>query len=222
MNGVLDVARLQLSTWPGLLIGWGIVALSFGINVLVAAVADDVLTTGGLAIPFIFALVIGATLVQQWWPFAAGLSVTRRQFYLAGLLLGLGYAALTATVVLILTAVEDLTGGWGVSLVFFGLAPLVLGSLPAQWAALVAVFLLAWAAGLLVAGVGKRWGTVGVMVALASSVVVLGAVAAPVTVTGSWPDVAAWVQAQPTVLLAAVVPLVLAGGGWLVLRRAAP
>ncbi|WP_380167783.1 hypothetical protein [Jannaschia sp. R86511] len=224
MTAVLDVARLQLGAWRWLVFGWVILALSFGINLAIATLGDASFTSGGVAVVPIFGTVLASALVSQWWPFAAGLSVTRTRFLQANLLLAVAVAAGTGLVLLALTALESATDGWGRSLVYFGVFTAADG--PGQeWAALTSLYLLAWAVGVLFAAVQKRWGGTGTAVGIGLAVVVPGAVVALATVLDWWPAIGRWVEAQTVtgaVLGGVLLAGLLFGSGWLVLRRAAP
>ncbi|MGJ7440611.1 hypothetical protein [Aquipuribacter sp. MA13-6] len=225
MTAVLDVARLQLGAWRWIVFGWVILALSFSINFVIATLADTSFTSGGVAVIPVFALIMSSALLSSWWPFASGLSVTRARFYQANLLVALVVGAGTGLALLALAAVEGATGGWGASLVYFGVfTPWVAG--PAQeWLVLVSVFLLAWADGLLFAAIHKRWGSTGTVISIGTVVVVPGAVVALVTVLDAWPSVGRWVGSQTVtgmVVGFGLLTAVIVGAGWLVLRRAAP
>jgi hypothetical protein len=88
MNRVLSAARLQLIIWPTLLgWPWGVLASSFLINLAVFAMIGDRIQggpkTGGLVSIYITVLFISGQAITQVFPFALGLSVTRRTFYAA-------------------------------------------------------------------------------------------------------------------------------------------
>lgn len=225
MTAVLDVARLQLGAWRWLVLAWLILALSFAVNVVIAAVGEASFTSGGVAIIPIFATIMASALLASWWPFAAGLSVTRARFYQANLLVALGVGLATGLAVLGLMAAEDATGGWGRSLVYFGVFGTVVDGLLQQALVMVALFLLAWGTGLLYAAVHKRWGATGTAVSIGVAVVVPGALVALLTAVQGWPAVGRWVESLTMTGLVAgwlLVTAVVVGGGWLVLRRAAP
>lgn len=229
MSSVVAVARLQLVNWRAIvLLPWGITAFSLLVNIVISVLIDGRinLTTGGLVILVIFAAVAATQMISTWWPFAAGLSISRRRFYLAAVLVATGMSALTALAAVLLAVVEEVTGGWGGSVVFFGLAGLVVDPLVDQWLVSAAFLLLAWAFGLSGGALGKRWGSRGVLVAIALAVLVPSVVTALVTVTDSGPAMLARVVDQPPLLLLAGLPLAasvaLVGAGWLALRRAAP
>ncbi len=225
MTAVLDVARLQLGAWRWIALGWVIVLLSFSINIAIATLGDASFTTGGLSILPVFAAVMSSALIGSWWPFAAGLSVTRARFFQANLLVALGLAAATGLAVLLLTEVESATGGWGAGLVFFGVfRPWASGPLQ-EWLVLLGAYLTAWVVGLLMAAVHKRWGGTGTAIGIGAAVVVPGALAALATTLELWPAIGRWVESQTVtgMLLGwAVVTVVMTGATWLVLRRAAP
>lgn len=225
MTAVLDVARMQLGAWRWIVFGWVILALSFAVNIAIATLGDASFTSGGVLVIPVFAAVMSSALITSWWPFAAGLSVTRAQFLQANLLVALLVGVGTGLALLLLTEVEAATGGWGSSLVYFGVfTPWVSGPFQ-EWLLLVGAYLLAWATGLLFAAIHKRWGGTGTAVSIGAAVVVPGALVALATVLDAWPAVGRWVESQTvTGMLAGwgLVTVVLVAATWLVLRRAAP
>lgn len=225
MTAVLGVARLQLGAWRWLVFAWVIVALSFCINVTIATLGDVSFTTGGLSILPVFAAILSSALVGSWWPFASGLSVTRAQFFQANLLVALVLGAGTGAAVLLLTEVEAATGGWGSSLIFFGVfSPWVSGPFQ-EWLVLVSVYLLAWVVGLLFTAVHKRWGGTGSAIGIGAAVVVPGALVAVVTALEAWPAVGRWAGDQTVAGMlvgSTLITVVMAVATWVVLRRAAP
>lgn len=225
MTAVLGVARLAIS-WQWLAIPWVIVALSFAVNVALSRASGDGFTTGGLTVVFVFAAIYAVQMIQQTWPFAAGLSVTRSRFYRAHLVVATGVAALSASAATVLAVVEEVTDGWGSALVFFGPAGLLVDSFAPQWAVYFAVFLLLWMLAVFTTAVGKRWGGHGLVVLLALAVLLPTGLGVLLSATGSLPALTDWALSLSAPLLFAATPLglaaLIAGGGWLVLRRAAP
>ena len=139
MSRVLSAARLQLAH-PLVVLGvpWMVVATSFAINVAIWGLADvaqqpDTAYTGGLASLYITVVVVFSQAMTQMFPFAMGLSLSRRTYYLgtaaAALVQSLSFGlALTA-----LDAIEDLTNGWGVGLQFWAAGGLDVATRCSSW-----------------------------------------------------------------------------------------
>src|SRR3954453_11721278 len=126
MNRILGAARMHLAH-PLLSLGipWLIVGTSFAINLAiwgVAGVGDETngdAVTGGLASLYVTVAVIFIQAVTQMFPFAMGLSLSRRDFYLGTALTAVVQAIGYGLALTVLTAIEHATDGWGVGLHFW-------------------------------------------------------------------------------------------------------
>src|SRR3712207_9447316 len=84
-------------------------------------------------------------------PFAMGISLSRRSYFLGTCLVGIGMALGFGVVLAVLGAVESATGGWGVGLQFWTPSPLDVDGFLPQVAVSGAPMLA-----LIAAGVGMR------------------------------------------------------------------
>jgi hypothetical protein len=229
MNRIRQVARLQIPAWPHILgWTWGMMAVTFGINLLSVFANRDpgegVTTTGGVASLYGIAIGMAAVSVTQIFPYALGMSVTRREFYLAWSLLAVVQSVAYALVLCLLRAVEQATGYWGWGMRYFGL--------PFMDAANPVLLLLGYAVpmlvvthlGILLGTLHLRWGTTGVLASLTLAFTALGLAAALITWTRQWHAIGRWLLDQsPTALLAGWPVLVAAAfavGGFRLIRRA--
>jgi hypothetical protein len=229
---LLGVVRIQLVNWR---YGYGmplaILAMVLGINLALFATIGDAAppegrTTGAVMSIYIVFGVGYLQVITQSFPFALGLGVTRRAFYAGTALLAaveaLGFGAL----VLLLSALERATGGWGIGLRFFLLDFLVVDHPLLQWLVYAVPFAALSALGIFTGVVFKRWGQVGVYATTLVPLVALSGAAVLVTWMGWWPELGGWFAGQTTTALFAGYPLVLAlllgGAGWLAIRRATP
>jgi hypothetical protein len=229
MNRIRQVARLQIPAWPHIMgWTWGMTAVTFGINLLSVMAnkdpGDGVTTTGGVASLYGIAIGMAAISVTQIFPYALGMSVTRREFYLAWSLLALVQSVVYALVLCLLRAVEQATGYWGIGMRYV--------SLPIMDDANPALLLLGYAVpmlvvthlGILLGTVHLRWGTTGVLASLTLTLTALGLSAALITWTRQWEAIGHWLLDQsPTALLAGWPVLVAAAfavGGYRLIRRA--
>ncbi|CCH30232.1 hypothetical protein ABZ816_37870 [Actinosynnema sp. NPDC047251] len=231
MNRVLDVARIQLVNW--------VVVLCFPLALLVCLpvlglVIDSANAEPGTTDHQIFLLpslylMVGLTHLQtmtQVFPFALGLSVTRRTFYAATALVVVAQAVLFGLLLLVFQRVERMTDGWGRHMRVYGLDYLVQENPIAQWSSYAAQFVAVSALGVFAGVVFHRWRQTGILVAIVGGVSLLAGAGALVTKQGWWPAIGRFFADQPDIAVVAGYPLALAavigGAGWLVIRRATP
>jgi hypothetical protein len=232
MKQAIDVVRIQLVNWPTRLgAPLGILVVVFTINYAIfASIADvtppEARTTGGILSIYITAGISYLQCMTRGFPFALGLSVTRRAFYAGIALLAATEAAVYGAVLVVLDLVEEATGGWGMNLQFFGLGFLHGDNVLAQWAIYAAPFMVIIAAGVFAGVVFKRWGQPEVYLLSIAAALLVGGLAVLISVRAWWPAVGSWLGDQPPVALFGGYPLVLAallgGAGWLTIRRATP
>jgi hypothetical protein len=233
MNRVLAAARMQL-VHPALTFGipWAIVASSFAINLAIwgmGDVADKTPgdgSTGGLASLYITVLIVFIQAVTQMFPFALGLSLSRRDFYLgtaaAAGVQAVGYGlALT-----LLTAIEKATDGWGMRLHFWAPGALDVGNPALQFIVFTVPMVACAFMGMAIGVVFKRWGAPGLYVLTLATLLGGGLLAVWATWQRAWGDVFSWFgdRSVPslTIALPAVLALVLAALTFLGIRRAVP
>ncbi|MGY1751198.1 hypothetical protein [Modestobacter sp. SYSU DS0511] len=233
MNRVLATARMHLAH-PLVILGvpWMVVTISFLINLGIWGLGDVAArepgggTTGGLASLYITVLIVFIQAVTQMFPFAMGVSLSRRTFYLGTALVAavqsLGYGiALT-----VLQAIESATGGWGVGLRFWAPGPLDVGNAALQ-ALVYGLPMLACAfLGMAIGVVYKRWGTAGMWALGIGALLLFGGLTILITGLDAWATVGRWLGDHNvhtyTLLLPTVAAVALAGLSWAGLRRAVP
>ncbi|MET7418258.1 hypothetical protein [Dactylosporangium sp. NPDC005555] len=229
MNRVFAVARLHAAgRRDGLLWPLVILFLSFAVNLFVfgsmGGEIGDKGVTGGLASVYFTGLAFGAVAVAQQFPFTLGMSVTRREFSAALGLFTLAQTALYAVLLVILQAIEQATGGWGLRVWFFGIGFIDRFSVPAQLLLYGVPMLLMSLIGITFGAVYVRWRTNGVFGAISVVVVVLGLTAGLITKYGHWPAVGHWLADQSALALFAGLPSIvvvaLAVLSWTALRKA--
>ena len=229
MNRIRQVARLQIPAWPWMLgWTWGMTAVTFGINLLSVMAnydpGDGVTTTGGVASLYSIAIGMATISVTQIFPYALGMSVTRREFYLAWSLLAVVQSVVYALVLVLLRAVEQATGYWGMGMRYFSL-PFMDDANPVLLLLGYAVpMLVATHLGIMLGTLHLRWGTTGVLASLTLTITALGLTAALITWTRQWHAIGRWLLDQsPTALIAGWPVLVAAAfavGGYGLIRRA--
>jgi hypothetical protein len=229
MNRILKVIRLQRPAWPWM-VGWpwGMVAAAFGVTLLIFMAIQDQIdgetTTGGLLSLYGVATGMAAVSVTQIFPYALGMSVTRRDFYLAWSLFAVVQSVAYALALSLLHAAEQATDHWGVGMRFFG-PPFMDGLHPVLRLLVYAVpMLLVTHLGILLGTVYLRWGTIGVLASVCLTTVGLGLLAALITWTRQWSAIGRWLVDQPATALVAGWPMLAAAGfalgGYALIRRA--
>jgi hypothetical protein len=232
MNRVVAAARLHL-VHPLVTLGvpWLVAGVSFAINWLIWYFADlehqpGADFTGGVASLYIAVAIVFVQAVTQLLPFAMGLSLSRRTFYLGTALVGLAQALGYGIVLALLTAVEGATDGWGVGLSFWAPAGMDVDNFPLQVIVSGAPMLALIACGIGMGVVHKRWGNVGTWGLILGTLVVLGGLSVLITALGTWVEVGQWFDSRSIVTLAVSLPValavVLAGLSWAGLRRVVP
>ena len=229
MKRSMQAVRVQLLIWKRTqLIPWGALALALAINLGVFAFtkkpASGRNVTGGLAAIYAVPVVFSMQAVSQTFPFAAGLGLTRRSFAAASVLIAAAQALVWGVVLFLLSLVEHATGGFGESLTFFGLPGLLTANRGTQLAAFVVPMFFTALVGFFLGTVVKRFGLTGVFAFLAGLVFVGGVAAIVVSWQHQWTPLLDWTGDRSAfavvVALPAVLAVLLAGGGWGVLRRA--
>ncbi|MGU3433479.1 ABC transporter permease [Actinomycetes bacterium M1A6_2h] len=226
---LVRVARMHSVGWlVGVAAPAGVLALAFTIAWTIFALVPnpDSTTqfTGAVVSVFFFGLAFYAQAMTQTFPFALGLSVTRREFYFATGLTAFVQAVVFGTAIYVLSLVESATDGWGVHMRMFGLADYATDSPLVRWLTPIAAFVLVYGIGLLCGTVYLRWRVYGLVALSTSTVAAVGATAIVLTWGQWWGDVTDVVTDTPRVVLLVLVPLVLSTVsttiGWAVLRKA--
>jgi hypothetical protein len=232
MNRVTAAARLHLIN-PLVMVGipWLVVAISFAINVAVWGLADlrdepGTGFTGGVLALYVTVMVVFVQAVTQLLPFAMGISISRRTFYLGTVLVAgvsaLGYGVAIAALV----EIQGATDGWGVGLNFWAPVGLDVDNFFFQVLASGAPMLAFIASGIGMGVAHKRWGQNGIWGLIVGLVLLLGGLAVLATWLEAWGSIGTWLTDQTPVTLAVGLPVALAvaigGLSWGGLRRVVP
>jgi hypothetical protein len=232
MNRVLAAARLHLVHPLGALgAPWLVVGISFTVNWLIWHFADlqhqpGADFTGGVLSLYITVAIVFVQAVTQVLPFAMGLSLSRRTFYLGTALMGVAQALGYGIALAVLTAIEGATDGWGVGLRFWAPAGLDVDNFALQVVVSGAPMLAFIACGAGIGVVNKRWGNAGTWGLIVGALAVFGGLAVLITALGTWVQVGTWFADRSVVTLAVTLPaalaIVLAALSWAGLRRTVP
>lgn len=233
MNRILQTARIQLAN-ARMVIGLPLFILVcvLAANVLIFAAVPssesptDENITGALMSIYIATMVVHVQTMSQMFPFALGMSVTRRDFVGAAGVVVVGQALLYGIAIWVMALIERVTDGWGLRVAMFDL-PFLQASNPAMQILMYAgPFLLLSFAGLWAGIVYHRWGALGVWtMTLTFGALVVGFVALA-SWRQWWPAVGTFVaDTPPPALLVgypALIGAVFAGVTYLTSRRASP
>jgi hypothetical protein len=216
MNRIVSAARLQ-SANPIISLGvpWLVVGISFAINLAIWGLADidaqdGDSVTGGLASLYITVVVVFAQTLTQVFPFALGLSLSRRTYYLGTALAALGQALVFGLALTVLTAVENATNGWGVGLDFWAPGALDVGNPVLQLVVFTVPLLACCFLGIGIGVVFKRWGASGMYALLLTTLVVVGAAVVLLTWRKAWGDTWSWLTDRSVETMTIGLPAVLA------------
>ncbi|SFS67758.1 hypothetical protein [Paenibacillus sp. BC26] len=193
MNMVQNVVKMYArDKWGWFFLPWVILFSSFIVNLFIAAFlpVDDKIVTGGLMSIFIYMMVIGIVSLSQTFPFALGLSVRRRDFFLGSMLMISLLSAGIAIILCLLSYIEgSVIDGWGVSLYFFHLPYISDGNAFLQIVIFFSVMLNLYMIGFLCASVHRRFGRNGMYVFSIVAVLVLTVITYIVKYMGWWSDI---------------------------------
>jgi hypothetical protein len=233
MNRVVATARLHLvHPWLSVGVPWAIVGSSFAINLGIWGLGDvgretgGSATTGGLASLYVTVVFIFVQAVTQMFPFALGLSLSRRDFYL-GTALAAGVQAFGYGVALsVLTTIEKATDGWGMQLHFWAPGPIDAGNPALQFVVFTLPLVACAFLGMGIGVVFKRWGPSGLYALGLGVLLVGGLIAVWATWQERWSEFGAWVgdlsTTSVTITLPVLLGLALAALTFFGLRRAVP
>ena len=215
MNRVLTAARLQV-VHPLVILGmpWVIALSSFAINWLIWRIAvigaEPDAFTGGILALYITEMIVFVQAVTQLLPFAMGLSLSRRTYWLGTALFAVLLSLGSGLVLTVLGRIEHATGGWWAGLEFWVPPPLQASNVVLQVVVSAAPMLAFCFLGIGLGVVYKRWGNSGVWGLTFATVLVLGALAVLMTGQGWWLPLGSWLTDQSFVTLAVGLPVALA------------
>lgn len=217
------VDRFQYGILPA-----SILALVFAANALVAGTLrsweEGALFTGGLAALYVFLVVQGSMSMSRSLPFALALGLSRRNYYLGTLGLGVVIAVVYSLGVTALQVAEAATGGWWLRMHFFRIAWVLDGPWPLTWLTAFVFMALLFSYGMCWGLIYWRWNVLGAVCYLAAQLVVVVGFVVAVTWLEAWSVVGDFIAAlSPLGVtgLAALLAVVFSAGGFATIRRLA-
>jgi hypothetical protein len=211
---VVRAARIQLVNWKTVFgMPWAVVTASFLVNVVIfASVPTDPAhrTTGGLASLYGTMMFANLITVTQYFPYTLAMSVTRRAFVSATVLVIAVEALADGVLLSLLRFVESGTGGWNLNLHFFDL-PYVRQDDPLTQALVFAtpLFVLSMLC-MTIGSLHQRWGATGLWATAIGVIVAAGLVVIAITDLHWTHALGSFFTGQPAFAMLAVYPLAIA------------
>lgn len=183
--------------WSWIWIPWIVCLSTFLVNVLVGYILSfqqqtEDFYTGGMFSMMVYVLVLGIVTPPQTFLYALGMGVRRTDYFLGTAMMALLFSLGSAILLLLLSWVEVGTNHWGLGLHFFKLPFLSEGVVLQQGLTYMTLLLSAYFDGLLVAGIYRKFGRLGMM--LFCGVLMLVFLIAPLLITylEGWDDIGRW------------------------------
>ncbi len=235
---IANVVRLQLGNpWTPVILPWMILGFIFLGNIAVLLLIG--INTGGRDARdaregfsysgasfyiFIYMMVVAIQSINITFPFALGLGVTRRDYWLGSSVTFVLLATMYSVGITILGLIERATGGWGLGGAMF--APVYYGE--EWWQRLLVVFIALLFFLFLGSALGViylRWKATGMIVFFASLATLLIVTGFVLTFTNRWPGLGAALAAASPLEIASwfLIPTALAGVlGFFIMQKATP
>lgn len=226
MNRVSNVIKLHMrNKMSWLIVPWMILGLNFVISFIIALSLseEETMNTGGLFSIFIYTLVSGAVTLKDTFPFALGLSIRRKDYFVGTALTTFLYSICTAALLVILAIIEEGTGGWGVRLHIFKVAFLGDISPIAVFGMYLILLLQMYFLGFAISSIHRRFGALGMIIFFVIALLIGTGGSMLLSQFGMWGSISSWIIHHYLALFWWLVPLLavylLAAYG--LLRRAA-
>ncbi|OCT16008.1 hypothetical protein A8709_10340 [Paenibacillus pectinilyticus] len=226
MNRINQVMKLQLinkKLW--FTIPWVILGVNLVINYIIALSVDtgETMNTGSISSIYVYTFVAGTLTLKETFPFAIGLSIRRKDYFIGTALTVLFVNVVSSIALGVMSGIEEATNGWGVQLHLFKIGIFdnvsFIGMLGIHFSILIHAFFLGFA----ISSLHRRWGSMAMYTFFTASLV-LGTIASyTMTHYGKWVDLGHWLADHYLTLFWWTIPLVMIYSivSYGVLRRAA-
>ena len=204
---------------------WALIMAGLQEGVDRAKVAEGFQWSGASTFIFVYMMVVAVQSINATFPFAQGLSVTRRDYVIGASLSFVGLAVIFATGLAILAAIEEATGGWGLGGRMFTAIYFGDGTWYERYFIFFALLLFFFFVGSAIAAVHVRWKAIGVTLFFVALGFALIGVAAILTFANGWEAFGGWLVGNGWVgnyAWSLVITAVAAVATYLVLRKATP
>lgn len=225
MNNIQSVLKIHTrDKWSWLYIPALILFSSFFVNLAVSYTinSQENTYTGGILSIFIYIFVLGILAMVQTFPFALGMSVRRRDYFIGTSVMGISSSIVIGILVYLFALIETNTDGWGSYLHFFHFPYLNDGTPLEQIVTYIILLTFFFFLGFTISSFSRRFGKKGMWIS-AFTVLVLGSIVLLLLHQYNvWIDIFLWITRHTAVQLAFwLIPFVFiyACASYLLIRR---
>ncbi|MEH7253433.1 hypothetical protein V7111_15000 [Neobacillus niacini] len=183
------------------LILFSVFLLNFIISLFIPG-DEEFYSGGGASYIVIYMLVLGIIVVTQTFPYAIGMSIRRTDYFLGTVVMAVVTNILYAILLVILSAIENATNGWGSQFHYFHLPYLNDGTLLEQFTIYIILFINFFFLGFLISSLTRRFGGKGILIAAISSILISSAIVLFVTYYEAWMDIFQWFASYTAIEIA--------------------
>lgn len=202
IQGVLKMHTRDKWAWfftPNIIL-FSVFLLNFFISLFISS--DEKAYTSGASYILVYMLVMGIIVVAQTFPYAIGMSIRRKDYFFGTVVMGVAVNILYSIILVILSAIENATNGWGGRVHYFHLPYLNDGTLFEQFIIYIILLLNLFFIGLVISSTVRRVGGKGLLITIISIVLILSVAALFVTYYGVWMDIFQWFAKHTAVQIA--------------------
>jgi hypothetical protein len=203
IQSVLKMYYRDKSAWfliPNTIL-FSVFLLNFIISLFIPG-DEEFYSGGGVSYIVVYMLVLGIIVVTQTFPYAIGMSIRRTDYFLGTVVMVVATNILYAIMLVILSAIENATNGWGGQFHYFHFPYLNDGTLLEQFTIYIILFINFFFLGFLISSLARRFGGKGMLIASISSVLVSSAIVLFVTYYGAWTDIFQWFASHTAIDIA--------------------
>ncbi|VEF46520.1 Uncharacterised protein [Bacillus freudenreichii] len=199
IQSVINIHRKD--RWSWIFIPALILSLSYFVNLLVSLLInnDEKFYTGGVTSIFVYVLVLGIMVVAQSFPFAVGMSVTRKDYYYGTAFMGLAVNFIIAALMCIFAYLENMSNGWGERFHFFHFPYLNDGTFFEQLIMYMIQLTFLFFLGFLIGSFARRFGGKGMLLLSLGAFLIVSIVVFLFHQFHVWSDIFQWFSAQTAV-----------------------
>ncbi|MFD1706860.1 hypothetical protein ACFSCZ_08960 [Siminovitchia sediminis] len=180
-----------------------ILFLAFLVSILISLIitSNDEIYSGSISSIFVYIFVMGILVIAQTYPFAIGMSVTRKDYFFGTLLMAVTVNIIIGALLSLFAYLESYTNGWGINLHFFHFPYVNDGHFFEQLFMYVILLTFLFFSGFLMSSYFYRFGGKGVLI-LAVVVLLAGSITSfLLTHLQMWQDLFLWFSSKPAVVL---------------------
>ncbi|MBS4210335.1 hypothetical protein [Bacillus sp. FJAT-50079] len=205
MSNVQSVFKIHTrDKWSWLYIPTIILSSSFIVNLVVGYLigSSEDFYTGGLSSIFIYTLVLGILVMVQTFPFALGMSVRRKDYFIGTATMGFISSVVIGLLIYVLATIENNTAGWGTGMHFFHFPYLSDGTSLEQIMINIILLTFFFFTGFLISSFARRFGGKGMLVSTILILLIISIALLLIHNFGLWIDIFHWFAGKSAVQIA--------------------